>query len=51
MRAVLISIAVVMVCLWAGFELRQRMPAVSIALFTLAALLAMLAIGAGFQLY
>ena len=51
MRALFITLAIILVLAWFGFELRHSRPKVSVVLFTLAGLFSMLWVGAFFGLY
>jgi hypothetical protein len=50
-RPLFFSLAVVVVCFWAGYELRSRYPQVSVALYTLGTLLGLLGGGAFYGAY
>ena len=51
MRVILVILGLVAVLLWFGFELRGRMKDVSLLCFGLAAVFAMLLVGALFGVY
>lgn len=51
MRVLFIALAVVLVLAWAGYETRTRYPALSMVLFTLSGVLALLGLGAFYGMY
>ncbi len=51
MRVIFVLIALVVLCIWVGLELRPRYPQVATVLFTVAGLLSALGLGAFFGLY